>query len=114
MGGGDGDAVNRLTDKAVQAKKAKGLYADGGGLYLQVSGSGGRSWVFRFKRAGRARDMGLGSLADVGLAEARRKATEARRQHSNGKDPIAERDALRAQERIAKARSITFRTAPRS
>ncbi len=27
--------INRLSDKAVQAKKTKGLYPDGGGLYLQ-------------------------------------------------------------------------------
>ena len=54
--------INRLSDKSVQAKKAKGFYPDGGGLYLPVNGATSKSWVFRFKRDGRARDMGLGSL----------------------------------------------------
>jgi hypothetical protein len=48
-----------------------GRYADGGGLYLQVSQSGTRAWLFRFMRNGVARHMGLGSVRDVSLAEAR-------------------------------------------
>ena len=71
--------IHRLSDKSVQAKKAKGLYPDGGGLYLQVNSVTSKSWVFRFKRDGRARDMGLGSFGDVSLGEARRRAAEARR-----------------------------------
>ena len=82
--------INRLSDKSVQAKKAKGFYPDGGGLYLQINGATSKSWVFRFKRAGRAWDMGLGSLTHVSLAEARSRAAEARRQRSEGRDPIAE------------------------
>src|SRR5262249_24492579 len=69
---------------------------------------GSGSWVFRYKFAGRARDMGLGSLADMSLARAREKAVQARQQRVEGKDPIAKRNARRAQERLAKARSITF------
>src|SRR5262245_14706084 len=52
--------VNRLTDRTVRALKAPGFHHDGGGLYLQVSPSGAKSWVFRFKINGRRRDMGLG------------------------------------------------------
>ena len=101
--------INRLSDKAVQAKKGKGLYPDGGGLYLQVNGPTSKSWVFKFKLDGRARDMGLGSLSAVSLAEARRKAAQARRLRSEGSDPIAKRGAQRAQERLTAARSVTFR-----
>ena len=100
--------INRLTDKAVQSKKAKGLYADGGGLFRQVSDSGAKSWIFRFKQSGRARDMGLGGINAVSLAQARQRAAEARRQRTEGKDPITERDAQRRQERLATARSVTF------
>ena len=100
--------INRLSDRSVQAKKAVGFYPDGGGLYLQVNSPSSKSWVFRFKRDSRARDMGIGSLRDVSLAEARRKAAEARRQRAEGKDPIVERDAQRAQERLEQTRSITF------
>ena len=70
--------INRLTDKSVQAKKASGLYLDGNRLYLQVGAKGARSWVFRYKRNRRAHDMGLGSLADVSLATARKLAAGAR------------------------------------
>jgi hypothetical protein len=51
------------------------MYADGGGLYLQVT-EGGASWLYRYMLAGRAREMGLGPLALFGLSEARSKALE--------------------------------------
>ena len=41
--------VNRLSAVRVASTKKPGFYADGDGLYLQVTGSGSRSWVFRFK-----------------------------------------------------------------
>jgi integrase len=104
-----GQRVNRLSAVKVAAAKAKGLYADGAGLYLQVSGSGSKSWVFRFKLGGRTRDMGLGSLQDVTLAHAREKAAEARQQRQRGADPISARDSQRAQERLRKAQTTTFR-----
>jgi hypothetical protein len=37
--------------------------------------------------------MGLGSLDDVSLAEAREKAATARKLHKQGEDPIKVRDA---------------------
>jgi len=104
------NSINRLSDRAVRAKKARGMYADGGGLYLQVSANKSKSWIFRFKRDGRVRDMGLGGWPSVSLADAREKAIEARRHHSQGKDPISERDAALAKARIEAARSITFKT----
>src|SRR5688572_33375430 len=104
-----GQRINRLSAVKVAAGKAKGLYADGAGLYLQVSRSGSKSWIFRFKLGGRTRDMGLGSLQDVTLAQAREKAAEARRHRQRGADPISTRDSQRAQERLRKAQATTFR-----
>ena len=100
--------IDRLSDRTVKAKKAKGYYADGDGLYLQVSASGSKSWVFRFKRDGKARDMGLGGYPAVSLSEARQKAKECRQHRDEGKDPIAVRDALVAQKRRAEARGTIF------
>jgi integrase len=100
--------VNRLSAVKVASTKNPGLYADGDGLYLQVTESGGRSWVFRFKANGRTRDMGLGSLNTVGLAEARAMAAECRRLRFQGIDPIEARKSERAQARLEAARSITF------
>jgi Arm DNA-binding domain len=65
--------IDRLTDRSIKAKKEKGYYADGDGLYLQISATGAKSWIFRFKRDGKARDRGLGSFPAVSLAEARQK-----------------------------------------
>jgi hypothetical protein len=65
--------IRRLKALSVTRAKAKGLYADGGGLYLQISAVGTKSWIFRYRMNGRKtpRDMGLGSLDTVTLAEAR-------------------------------------------
>jgi hypothetical protein len=54
--------------------------------YLQVSATGSKSWVFRFKRDGKAHDMGLGSFPSVSLAEARQKAKEARQKTPSQKE----------------------------
>jgi integrase len=81
---------------AVSKAKARGLYSDGGGLALQVSKDGARSWVFRFMLNGRERCMGLGSLNAVSLAKARQKAAGARELLADGKDPIEAKHALRA------------------
>ena len=100
--------VNRLSAVKVASTKNPGLYADGNGLYLQVTESGSRSWVFRFKASGHTRDMGLGSVNAVGLAEARAMAAECRRQRFQGIDPIEARKSERAQAQLEAARSITF------
>lgn len=67
-----------------------GVHNDGGGLYLRIRGDR-RSWLFRFAIAGRKREMGLGSLADVTLAQARQLADEARRLVASGVDPVEAR-----------------------
>jgi integrase len=100
--------VNRLSALKVVGARQAGFYADGDGLYLQVTAGGSRSWVFRFKTGGRSRDMGLGSLNTVGLAEARKIAAECRRQRLQGIDPIEARKSGRAQAQLDAARSITF------
>ncbi|MGZ8368679.1 MAG: Arm DNA-binding domain-containing protein, partial [Rhodoplanes sp.] len=81
--------------------KALGMYADGAGLYLQVSGDGAtriaKSWIYRYTLNGRAREMGLGPLSAFGLAEARERAAEQRRLKHEGIDPIDARRAKRIQ-----------------
>ena len=53
--------INRLSARRVEAVKEAGQIGDGGGLYLQISKSGSKSWLFRFMINGRSREMGLGS-----------------------------------------------------
>ena len=77
-----------------------GYHGDGGGLYLQVTEPGSKSWIFRFSIGGKRREMGLGPYPAVSLAAARAAAAEARSAVKSGKDPIAHRDAERARERL--------------
>jgi integrase len=83
-------AIHRLTPRKV-ATAGSGKYEDGGGLRLVVSNSGSRKWVLRFTLNGKRREMGLGSYPDVGLADARTKASEYRQQASMNIDPIEAR-----------------------
>ena len=99
--------VNQLTARKVDAIKRAGLYADGFGLYLQVIGTGAKTWIFRYSLKKRRRDMGLGSAKLVSLAEAREKAFEARRKVKEGVDPIEERRTALHDDRI----TIDFREA---
>jgi integrase len=88
------------------------MHADGGGLYLQVTEGADRaprkSWLFRYTVGGRERQMGLGPLNDVPLAEARERAVAARELRRAGKDPIVERQTLRAENAVLAAKAICF------
>src|SRR5262249_52985967 len=105
--------TGRLTALKVEKAKAPGMYADGGGLYLQVT-EGGRSWIYRYTLNGRAREMGLGPLGSpplhtvVSLEQARMKALDARRLRHEGIDPIEARRAARAQKHLDDAKALTF------
>lgn len=83
-------AIHKLTPRKV-AIAGSGKYEDGGGLRLVVSPTGAKKWVLRFTIDGKRREMGLGSFPDVGLGEAREKATEHRKQAKGGVDPIEAR-----------------------
>ena len=83
------------------------------GLYLQVAGSGTKSWLFRYKSpvTAKQREMGLGSLNLVPLAAARDIAVECRRQVLSGLDPLEERARNKRARHLEQARSITFQQA---
>lgn len=95
-----------------------GVHAVGGvaGLALQVTSSGARSWLFRYRHNGRRREAGLGPYPDVPLVKARDYAREARELLRQGKDPIAERQAAyrklltfeEAVERYAEEKTVEF------
>jgi len=105
-------ALHKLSTLKLRTTRP-GRYSDGGGLYLKVSinpttGEARRSWIYRFEHNGRERFMGLGSLNDVTLAEARERATAARRLHRDGQDPIDAREAARTAKRLEATRAMTF------
>ncbi|MBI2240943.1 MAG: integrase arm-type DNA-binding domain-containing protein [Magnetospirillum gryphiswaldense] len=99
---------NRLTAMTVQKAKEPGRYADGGGLYLQIGPTGGKSWLFRYTRQGKAREMGLGALNVLSLAEAREAAASVRRTLAAGHDPLDVRKAERQQQETQASNGMTF------
>jgi integrase len=103
-----GRQVEKLSALAVSRAKTRGYLGDGGGLYLQVSANGAKSWVFRFKDHGRLREMGLGSVHAIGLAEARKRATACRQMRLDGTDPIAVKKAGKLKANLEAARAMTF------
>ena len=81
------------------AKAAPGSYSDGDGLMLLVKTTGAASWVLRYQRDGKRRDLGLGparGLGAVTLVAARQKAAEARLSLRDGDDPVEKRKAAKA------------------
>jgi integrase len=99
---------NSLSAIKVAQLKKPGRYPDGGGLYLQVSKWRTKSWLFRFERGGAERQMGLGPVDIVSLADARERARVARRLILDGRDPIDARNAERAAAKIEAAKQVTF------
>jgi len=100
--------TEKLDARTVATRTEPGYYGDGGGLWLQISKSGTKSWVFRFKLNRRAREMGLGPLHTITLAEARKKARDARKLVLDGIDPIERKQAEKVTQALAMARSKTF------
>lgn len=85
--------IHKLSARLVATVDRPGRHADGGNLYLNVTKTGARSWVFMFKVAGRQREMGLGTARDVTLARAREFAAASRQALAEGKDPLQIRKA---------------------
>lgn len=83
-----------LSATGVRNLAKPGRYADGNGLYLVVDLSGAKRWLLRTVVHGRRRDIGLGGLQLVSLAEARETAAEYRRIARSGGDPLEAKRAI--------------------
>src|SRR5579863_7603499 len=87
--------MGKLNTAKLRTLTRPGTYGDGAGLYLQVRGPENRSWLYRFKLHGKAHLMGLGTVDDVSLSEARDTAAAARKLVRQGVSPIDQRRAAR-------------------
>lgn len=98
--------------KSLAKAGVAGMTGDGRGLYLQISKTGGVSWIYRYKIDGKTRYMGLGAFPSVTIAMAREAAEDARRVSSRGGDPLQEREAEKESKRKAasakEAKCVTF------
>ncbi len=93
--------MGKLTVKLVASLKDPGMFSDGAGLYVRVGPTGGKSWILRTVIHGRRRELGLGSVSLVTLAEARELAHQYRKIAREGGDP----------DNVRKRESLTFAAA---
>jgi integrase len=100
--------IEKLTPLAVTKTRKAGYYGDGAGLWLQVSASGSKSWIFRFTLNKKQREMGLGAVHTVTLPEARAKAKGCRLLLLDGKDPLEARRVTKMADAMERAKMMTF------
>jgi integrase len=95
----NGLAAN-VVDLALKGKLVPGSYSDGRGLLLKVD-KGSARWVLRIMIGGKRRDLGLGSVQHVGLADARERAAAKVKEVRAGKEPT-------------RVKALTFREAAKA
>jgi hypothetical protein len=100
--------IRVLTALKIRQNLKPGMHSDGLGLYLKVRPGNSKSWIFRYRADGKLRDMGLGPLHTVSLAEAREKAEVCRVTRLKGLDPLEERLKEQQARIIEVAEAITF------
>ena len=98
----------RLSALQVKNLSKPGLYGDGGGLTLQITARGSKSWLFRYMVACKPYAMGLGPTHTVTLAEARQKALNARKLLIDGINPLVEKRQNEITDALASAKMMTF------
>jgi integrase len=104
--------MSKLNALKVKSITKIGMHSDGNGLYLKVQPSSkhstiNKSWIFRWGAQGK-NTMGLGSVKDITLAEARELTTECSRLVARGFNPKQEREKIHAEKQAEKENSITF------
>ena len=87
-----------------------GAHAVGGvaGLILEVSSTGGKTWILRVRTGSKRREIGLGGYPSISLSEARNKARDTREAIGKGVDPVAEKQAAKAALLAQQASMKTF------
>lgn len=107
--------MSKLNALKIKSLTKVGMHSDGNGLHLKIQLSKktntlNKSWIFRWGAQGK-NTMGLGSLTDVSLADARAKTLECKKLVASGLNPRDERDKVKVEQKAAKAHSITFEKA---
>ena len=82
-----------LTDAQLRNLTEPGKHFDGGGLYFDLTNSGGRYWRLKYRAGGKEKLLALGVYPAVSLKAARTKAEEARKTIKAGGDPAELRKA---------------------
>jgi integrase len=104
-------SINNLTDAVIKARTSEGNLSDGGGLLLQVTKTGGKSWFYRYQLNKVRRDKGIGPYPLIGLAKARELRDALALLVKQGIDPIEYHRDARIQAAAATAKRITYAAA---
>jgi len=98
-----------LTDLAIKSAKPREKsykLSDSGGLYIEISPSGGKWWRYKYRFEGKEQRLSLGTYPDVGLKEARERHAAERKKLANGINPSASRKAEKDGKADANANSF--------
>ena len=101
-------ALNIKQIEALKPSEKPYKVADSGGLYLEISPVGGKSWKLKYRFLGKEKKLSLGRYPVVSLKDAREKRDEAKRVLDSGKDPGAEKK--RAKIEVLEAQENTFQS----
>lgn len=101
--------MTKLTALQIKNWAKPCMLHDGGGLYLQISKSGSKSWIYHYFSNGKSYDHGLGSFKALTLADAREAAQHCRKLRAQGFDPITEKKKQRASARLEESKLVTFK-----
>lgn len=101
--------IEKLSARRVATVIKPGKYGDGLGLWLYVRSSGTKSWVYRYMRYGKAREMGLGSIHTLSLSEARDKAGQVRKLLLEGGDPIETNRKMKLAIKLSETTNPTYK-----
>lgn len=99
--------TNIEIQKAKPAAKPRRLF-DGGGLYLEVSPSGGKLWRLKYRFDGKEKRLAVGIYPAVSLAAARKRRDAARELLANDIDPGVHRKVQKAAKAERSANSFEF------
>lgn len=101
----------KLTDAKLRSLSTPGKHFDGGGLYLEVSPTGGRYWRLKYRHGGKEKRLAFGVYPEVSLKTARERRAEARAILQRGDDPAAVKRQERA--RADREAAVTFESVAR-
>jgi hypothetical protein len=98
--------ANKLKPLDVERETRPGKYPDGDGLYLVVASATSKNWNYRYWKEGKQRWLGLGSVKDVSLKDARLARDAARLRvkgdrSTPGVDIVQEKRATREEAKAA-------------
>jgi integrase len=86
--------INALKDIQIRNWMTQGLpvvKTDGQGLVFTLSKAGTASWILRYRKDGKQRELTIGNYPDISLSEARRLASIARASRDSGGNPAVEK-----------------------